>query len=225
MADKTNGQQASKANGITKMEAVRRALAELGMDAKPAALQPFIKQKFGFDMTPEHITTCKGAILKATGKGKPAAPAKAAASPPATAPQQDNGEGSPMTKLEAVKRAMARMGRNAKPLAIKDYLKSQFNIEISADVASNYKKQLKKAKKGAKAAAAKSAALTRQTAKAPLAPKPQASVMPIATPAPRAESPKPTAGGVSLQDLLAVKDLVSRVGAENLRTLVELLAR
>jgi hypothetical protein len=55
---------------MTKMEAVRRALKALGKDALPAKLQPYIKQTFGIDMTPAHITTCKGDILR-KGRKKP----------------------------------------------------------------------------------------------------------------------------------------------------------
>jgi hypothetical protein len=55
---------------MTKMEAVRRALKALGKDALPSQLQPYIKQTFGIDMTPAHITTCKGDILR-KGKKKP----------------------------------------------------------------------------------------------------------------------------------------------------------
>ena len=81
MAKKSNG-------GITKKEAVRKALEALGRDAKPAQLQPYIKQTFGIDMTPGHITTAKGEILRGKGQG---AQAKAGAAPkpqaPATAPE------------------------------------------------------------------------------------------------------------------------------------------
>src|SRR3954453_21014814 len=86
MAEKTNGQQAGKGSGISKGEAVRRALAELGQDAKPAAIQPYVKDKFGLDMTPEHITTCKGTILKQGGKGKPQAKAEGSKAAPAATP-------------------------------------------------------------------------------------------------------------------------------------------
>jgi hypothetical protein len=46
---------------ITKTEAVRRALQQLGRDAKPTQMQGHIKERFGFDMTTDHISTCKGA--------------------------------------------------------------------------------------------------------------------------------------------------------------------
>jgi hypothetical protein len=55
---------------MTKVEAVRRALKALGKDATPSQLQPYIKQTFGIEMTPAHVTTCKGGILR-KGRKKP----------------------------------------------------------------------------------------------------------------------------------------------------------
>src|SRR5262245_44559253 len=53
-----------KPASMTKVEAVRRALKALGKDALPAKLRPYIKQTFSIEMTPGHITTCKGVILR-----------------------------------------------------------------------------------------------------------------------------------------------------------------
>jgi hypothetical protein len=49
---------------MTKMEAVRRGLSDLGKDAKPVQLQAHIKEKFGIEMGTDHISTYKGTILK-----------------------------------------------------------------------------------------------------------------------------------------------------------------
>src|SRR6516165_9393939 len=63
------------AEPMTKMEAVRRALDELGLTAPTAALQEFVKMRFGLDMTPGHVKSYKGKIRKqAAAKGKPAPP-------------------------------------------------------------------------------------------------------------------------------------------------------
>jgi hypothetical protein len=59
-----------RAGGVNKMEAVRQALHELGMDAKPAEIQTLIKDKFGVEMTLDHISNYKSHIRKASGKGK-----------------------------------------------------------------------------------------------------------------------------------------------------------
>jgi hypothetical protein len=78
---------------ISKQEAVRRALKELGPDAKPLVIQGFVKQTFGIDMGTDHISTAKGQILREPKKkgarkagtrkqvAGPTAPAAAAASP------------------------------------------------------------------------------------------------------------------------------------------------
>jgi hypothetical protein len=56
---------------ITKMDAVRRGLDELGPEARTTALQEFVKSRFALEMTPGHVKTYKGKILrKARMKGK-----------------------------------------------------------------------------------------------------------------------------------------------------------
>jgi hypothetical protein len=77
MADKANGNPAAAAaKKISKMEAVRRAMAAMGGDAKPAAMQGYIKKTFGIAMTTDHISTYKGDIRrKAAGGAKPGATA------------------------------------------------------------------------------------------------------------------------------------------------------
>jgi len=108
-----------KANGMTKKDAVRKALDALGRDAKPAELKPFIKDNYGIDMTPEHITTAKGEILR--GKGKPAAKKKAVAPrQPAARPQEPqpagasrarNGDGGiSLQDLQTVMELVGRVG-------------------------------------------------------------------------------------------------------------------
>jgi hypothetical protein len=58
----------SSTSGISKMEAVRRALAELGKGAGPTAIQVFVKDRFGLEMTKDHISVCKAGIRKQSGK-------------------------------------------------------------------------------------------------------------------------------------------------------------
>jgi hypothetical protein len=56
---------------ITKMDAVRRGLDELGPEAKPTALREFVKNRFGLDMTLGHVKNYKGKIVrKARTEGK-----------------------------------------------------------------------------------------------------------------------------------------------------------
>src|SRR5436190_20377771 len=53
-----------KSGKVNKMEAVRRALAELGPDAKPKQIQTYVKDEFKVDMTTDHISTYKRDIQR-----------------------------------------------------------------------------------------------------------------------------------------------------------------
>ena len=68
------------AEGMSKMDAVRRALKELGKDAKPLQLQPYIKETLGIDMSVDHVSTYKSLILRRAKKGKKKAAVAANAS-------------------------------------------------------------------------------------------------------------------------------------------------
>jgi hypothetical protein len=145
-----------------------------------------------------------------------------------------------ITKMEAVKRALATLGKEAKPSDIQSFVKAKFIIVMSTDHVSNCKGEI--------ARQAKAKAAPKPTATA--APKPSAK--PAHKPAPKAAALKPAAkphvakphvakphvakhavakaapavaSGVSLSDIKTVKDLVGRVGANELRTLIDLLAR
>src|SRR5262249_56013338 len=89
---------AKKTNSITKQEAVRRALADKGRDATPSQLKPYIKEKFGFDMSPEHITSCKTKVLKAGTAKKEPSPKPKKPSPTTASP--------PLTKFQPVNRTL-----------------------------------------------------------------------------------------------------------------------
>jgi hypothetical protein len=96
---------------VTKMEAVRQVLAEMGKDAKPAEMQPVIKERFGFDMSTDHISTYKGDILKkakAKGGKKPAA--KPAPAPAAPAPVSRVAGGLRFEDVQATKELVDRLG-------------------------------------------------------------------------------------------------------------------
>jgi hypothetical protein len=90
MAETTNGPKTAatgkgKRTGMSKMEAVRQGLRLLGRGAKPLQLHATIKEKFGIDMSPDHISNYKSTILKSKGKGKGKWGKKAAAAPQAAA--------------------------------------------------------------------------------------------------------------------------------------------
>jgi hypothetical protein len=100
------------AEKITKQEAVRRALAQLGRDAKPTQIKGWVKEQFNIDMGTDHISTAKGGILKAgrkgkrTAKKKPATSNTAAKQVPAAKPQA----GIPLDDILYVKRLVGRFG-------------------------------------------------------------------------------------------------------------------
>jgi hypothetical protein len=110
MAEKTATPQRAS---MTKVEAVRRALKALGRDATPAKLQPYINQTFGIQMTPAHVTTCKGVILRRKKKPgpKPKVPPEPlvqVAATPAKAPKN----GITLEDLQSVKVLIGRVGAN-----------------------------------------------------------------------------------------------------------------
>ena len=156
MADKTNGKAGvAAAKDLSKKELVRRAVGQLGRDAKAVQIQAHIKDKFGVEMSPNHISASKSELLRETAGG----------TKPATS-----------TAL-------------AKPAAPKPAAK--------------------------KPTAPKSAAKTTPAPKA---------VAPARVPGHETGNGK-TSGGISLHDIQTAKDLVGRVGAAQLRALIDLLAK
>jgi hypothetical protein len=116
-----------------------------------------------------------------------------------------------------VRRALAHFGRGGKPSQMQGWIKQQFGIEMSTDHISTAKGEILRKEGGkAKAAAPKKAAPPKAAA-----PKPQLQQAAAST------SP-PKAGGkaaVPLEDILAVKDLVRRLGAGPLHTLIDAFAK
>jgi hypothetical protein len=108
------------AEKITKQEAVRRALAHFGSDAKPAQMQGWIKSEFDIDMGTDHISTAKGTILRkgeVKGKrrggrkpGRPKAAAQATAPQAAPKPAAGKESGIPLNDILYVKGLVGRFG-------------------------------------------------------------------------------------------------------------------
>jgi hypothetical protein len=113
----------------------------------------------------------------------------------------------PMTKMEGVRRTLRELGKNAMPLQIQDHLKNQFGIDMTVAHISNYKSEILRKKKGKRGKRA--AAMVPAEAKAP---------------AP-ASAPGKGAGGFSLEDIQTTKALVGKIGADRLRTLIDVLAK
>jgi hypothetical protein len=129
-----------------------------------------------------------------------------------------------MTKWEAVKRSLATLGRDAKPLAIQSHVRDKYNIQMTAGHVSTYKKKLAKQATAStrtppKAVPSHSQASANGRAAASRPPAPTAA----APPADRVPGPKDDA--VRIQDVLLTKELLDRVGASRLRVLIDGLAK
>jgi len=133
MADDANDRGgAAAANGgatepkLTRKEAVRRAMQEIGEDAKLADLQAVIRDRFHIAIGTNHISTERGKIRKeAQPKARPAAkkaapkkrtaPNQAAAPAPAAAPTAPAAEAVPaggygLEDIQAAKQLLGRLG-------------------------------------------------------------------------------------------------------------------
>jgi hypothetical protein len=109
--------ESDMAEKISKQEAVRRALAHFGNDAKPLQMQGWIKSELGIDMSTDHISTAKGDILRKAGVIKKPAKKKAAkATPKAQAAkaapkgQAAKPTGIPLDAIISVKALLGRLG-------------------------------------------------------------------------------------------------------------------
>jgi hypothetical protein len=115
MAEKANSTASKKNGGITKKEAVRRALSKLGKDASRPDIQKFVKDNYGHQMTLDHISTYKGEIRKEKGHTKTAVTKHAAAqkSEPKKPTTRPLAHGISLTDIETVKGLVGRVGANS----------------------------------------------------------------------------------------------------------------
>jgi hypothetical protein len=120
--------------------------------------------------------------------------------------------GKPATKTEAVTRALEENGRDFKPLQICAYVKEKWGIDISPDVASNYKKaylkgKKKKGRKGKPGRKRAVAAAAHET---------------VSEAGPQA---KAVAREFRVEDVRTLRDLAARMGATRLCSLVDAMFR
>jgi hypothetical protein len=102
-------------------------------------------------------------------------------------------------KAEAIRRALAKLGKKAMPAEIQDFIKTHFKVEMTTQVISVYKSKLLK-KKGKPGRKPKEAGAVGEAA------------------------PKPVAhGGVSFKDMRTVKEIRNRLGPARMRKLVALI--
>ena len=103
-------------------------------------------------------------------------------------------------KAEAIRRALAKLGNKAMPAEIQEFIKTNFDVEMTTQTISVYKHKLvkKKGKPGRK----------QKEAGAVIQPTPQRA---------RHEA-------VSFKDMRAVKEISNRLGPSRMRELVALMA-
>ena len=113
------------------------------------------------------------------------------------------GDGGP-SMADMVRAALQELGANAKPTPIHEYIKAKFDKDVSKIIISNYKSTMKKKGK-----------LGKRRGRPPGSGK-----------KPDAAPVKASAGGkgIQLEDLAAVRGLVGRLGANQVRQLVDVLA-
>jgi hypothetical protein len=117
----------------------------------------------------------------------------------------------PISKQEAVRQALAALGRDAKPLQLQAWIREHLGIEMTADHVSTAKGIiLKKRKKAARKKPGAPEAVTAPAQKVP-AIEPQA--------------PTGKQASIPLDDILTVKELVVRLGAAPLHTLIDAFAK
>jgi len=110
-----------------------------------------------------------------------------------------------MSKMEAVRQAIAALGKDAGPAQILPFIKEKFGIVMSTEMAYNYKSTALKKMKGKKRG-----------------PKPgQKRAAVAAVPTANGQS----AGAISLDDITAVKALADRLGADKVWQLAKVLAK
>ena len=124
-----------------------------------------------------------------------------------------------INKLEAVRRSIEKLGREATNSEIRADVLERFGLVMTTNHVSTCKGDLAKKAKAKKDAAAP-AAKTQPSKPAKVQ---QAATPPATTAHPVAKNGKKTA--VELDDILAVKALVGRVGAGHLRTLNDVMAK
>jgi hypothetical protein len=111
--------------------------------------------------------------------------------------------GSRLNKMECVRQALAELGDGAKGKDIQGFLKGRFGLDMGSNMISAYRSSI------LKKAAGQSGLIPRQGNGA-------------ATTVRKAE---PAKGGISLEDLRAIKELADRLGVEQVRALAGLFAR
>src|SRR5579884_2175963 len=122
---------------ISKTEAIRNAVANLGATATLKDIHDFASKEYGLDISPSHISKIRSEL-----SGKPQGSTKAETTRVAPTAAAEG-----MSKTDAVRQALSKLGKKATPTAIHDHVLNEFGIEIGLGHISNIKSTLK-SKKG-----------------------------------------------------------------------------
>jgi hypothetical protein len=115
-----------------------------------------------------------------------------------------------------VRRALAELGPGARPLAVQAFVRDRLGLDVKTDLISYSKKALKRKGQGDATSGSRPPRWRGSQGTAPLAP---------GQAAPAAAAGGPKAAGIPLEDILYVKDVVSRLGAGLVRALIDDFAR
>jgi hypothetical protein len=144
MTDKKNGTQgagpaaatetAPKRKKLPLIEAVRRATAALGAGASRADLQGYVRQKFGVQISLDHISSCKSelamkAAKAATPAGSGSAAAKLAAGPAASEKPSAAESRAAQSTPAAHTRAVGGNGSSRASILLEDVLTAKILID------------------------------------------------------------------------------------------------
>lgn len=115
--------------------------------------------------------------------------------------------GATITKWDAVKEALADLGNGAMPMTIQKHIQEKHGLVLDPNLISNYKSTLLKQSGGKKAGGKR---------KGNAAPAKAASA---------SNGGRSTAGGIDLDDIRTVKQLLDRMGADKLKELAQVLGK
>jgi hypothetical protein len=111
---------------VSKLQAVRDALAELGTDATVEAVLAFVRDRFGLELKAKTVRTYRSVVA-----GKRREP------PEQPTPPTQPVEG--LNKIGAVRRILKEIGTATTPQELADAVLERFGIEISPKAASSYR--------------------------------------------------------------------------------------
>jgi hypothetical protein len=107
-----------------------------------------------------------------------------------------------ISKMSAVRQAISDLGKHASPAAIQDFVKSRFQLSMTTGHISNYKSTILKGKGKRRG-------------------RPKSASGPRGKPAPASRDRNV---GVKVQEILSLRAMVGRVGADDLKALIDLVS-